>query len=138
MAEEAVGGVHLQPDLHPQLLLGHDRLAPAQAALPQDSQLVPRRRAPPSCCLDTHAAAHRTAPHRTALLALSRSHGAPPVAVVRRRLKSHAGEYEVLYDGVKPGLFFTMVIRKTSAKTRKRGPQPAIPVFRLVDSGTVM
>ena len=55
-----------------------------------------------------------------------------------RRLKSHAGEYEVLYDGVKPGLFFTMVIRKTSAKARKRGPQPAIPVFRLVDSGTVM
>ncbi|EOD33947.1 hypothetical protein EMIHUDRAFT_229045 [Emiliania huxleyi CCMP1516] len=61
-----------------------------------------------------------------------------PFPKIRRWLDSHAGEYEVLYDGVKPGLFFTMVIRKTSAKTRERGPQPAIPVFRLVDSGTVM
>lgn len=65
----------------------------------------------------------------------------PPKEVypkIREWLGSHEGEYEVLYDGVKPGLFFTVVVRKTSAKTRKRGPQPKIPVFRFLDSQSVM
>ena len=129
-----MGGVHLQPNLHPQLLLGHDRIAPAQAALPQDSPLVPPPL--PAIALPRCLALPLNAPPRCLVsLAVTRSDGLPKRC---RRLDSHAGEYEVLYDGVKPGLFFTMVIRKTSAKTRERGPQPAIPVFRLVDSGTVM
>ena len=61
-----------------------------------------------------------------------------PYPKIREWLKSHRGEYELLYDGVKPGLFFTMVIRKVSAETQRRGPRPRINVFRLIDSGTVM